>query len=191
MEIRKIKCPVCGAILKVQYVCGIEAKTVMCPVCKKASKYTSFTQVVERPVDNEDKTDYEKPHTSDETIVDVIGTLLYQGKSYKLKPGRNTIGRKAETSSATIQIEADRYMSRDHAEIIVRRNSKGEYMHFFHNSKNKNDTFVNGQKVENGDELILNGGEVIKMAHAELRFELKKHTAKHNYNNSSEETVIE
>ena len=33
MEVRKIKCPCCGAILSIKPVPGIEGKNVKCPVC--------------------------------------------------------------------------------------------------------------------------------------------------------------
>lgn len=193
-EIRKIKCPICGAILKVQYAPGVEAKTVMCPVCKKASKYNSFKQISEQNNVMEDETETDLGRNNEETQVARIGTLIQtgMGRKYELKPGRNTIGRKASTSPATIQIETnDLYMSRDHAEIVVKQNKYGEYMHIFRNSKNKNDTFVNGQKVENGDELVLYGGEIIKMANTQVRFELSRQTAHNKSNYSSDETETE
>ena len=193
-DIRKIKCPICGAILKVQYMPGIETKTVMCPVCKKVSKYTSFIQVSEQNNNKEDETETDLGRKSEETQVARIGILIQtgMGRKYELKPGRNTIGRKASTSSATVQIETeDRYMSRDHAEIVVKQNKYGEYMHCFRNSKNKNDTFVNGQRVENGDELVLYGGEIIKMANTVVRFELSNQKAHSKSSYSSDETETE
>ena len=45
-DIVKIKCPNCGVQLTVKYFEGIEAKTVTCPVCKKANLFSNYKKVV-------------------------------------------------------------------------------------------------------------------------------------------------
>lgn len=92
------------------------------------------------------------------------------GRSYQLMIGINSIGRKATTSSATVQIDtADRTMSRNHALIEV-RNSGGQVLHILKNGANKNPSYLNGTLVEASDQLILNNGDRVKFGSTELVF---------------------
>lgn len=69
-----------------------------------------------------------------------IGKLQKIGTShmYTLSLGINTIGRKAQTSNATVQIDTDDLtMSRSHSIIEVRKLKTGGYIHYFSNAQNK------------------------------------------------------
>lgn len=80
------------------------------------------------------------------------------------------IGRKATTSSASIQIATDdRTMSRSHA-IIEVRNAGGQTIHILRNGANKNPSYLNGSIIARQDQLILNNGDHIKMGNTELTF---------------------
>lgn len=90
---------------------------------------------------------------------------------YTLSLGINTIGRKAQTSNATVQIDTDDLtMSRSHSIIEVRKLKTGGYIHYFSNAQNKNATYINSGLIENGDRIILHGGEIIKMSNTTLKF---------------------
>ena len=92
------------------------------------------------------------------------------GRCYQLKQGSNTIGRKATTSSATVQIQTtDRTMSRSHA-IIEVYNQRGQIVHLLKNGANKNPSYLNGALINQFDQLILNNGDRIKMGSTELTF---------------------
>lgn len=92
------------------------------------------------------------------------------GRCYQLKQGSNTIGRKATTSSATVQIQTtDRTMSRSHA-IIEVYNQRGQTVHLLKNGANKNPSYLNGALISQFDQLILNNGDRIKMGSTELTF---------------------
>lgn len=95
------------------------------------------------------------------------------GNRYDLKEGNNIVGRRAMSSRATIQIEDPTgYMSRSHASIEVRIQG-GSLLHILSNTINKNPSFVNGTKVEQGDQLILNDGDRLKFASTELTFKTR------------------
>ena len=73
---------------------------------------------------------YSTPQSNIGSLVDALG------RTYKLHLGINTIGRRASTSSATVQIDtADRTMSRSHAVIEV-RNAGGQMVHILKNGAN-------------------------------------------------------
>ena len=162
-EFLKIKCPECGAVLTVRNEWGIEQKRVKCPVCKQLHKFMDFKPYVVQS--KEDKTEYEVFESMPGKLVDISN-----GTSYDLSLGKNTIGRKAGTSQASVQIEtSDRYMSRVHIEIRF----DGRF-HFLRVLTEKNPTLVNGQVVHKDEELILQGGETITLANTPLLFQVKE-----------------
>ena len=89
---------------------------------------------------------------------------------YQLCIGINTIGRKAVSSAASVQVATDdRTMSRSHAVIEV-RNAGRQTLHILRNGANKNPSYLNGSVIGQKDQLILNNGDSIKMGNTELTF---------------------
>ena len=133
----KIKCPVCGAVLKVKNAPGIEGKQVSCPVCNKKLPFTAFTLVNEQPyTPSGDATQCafssggtEQTRVAgggDATEINLsaapVGVLHLEGTTcrYPLRVGRNVVGRKAESSHADFQIPCQsRKNSREHLLIEV------------------------------------------------------------------------
>ena len=107
-------------------IAGLETKSIPCPVCKKASKYIDYKvpkQQYTPPNENDDTTMGDETHI-DHSKNQSIGKLQKIGTShmYTLSLGINTIGRKAQTSNATVQIDTDDLtMSRSHSIIEVRK----------------------------------------------------------------------
>lgn len=92
-------------------------------------------------------------------------------KRYDLQVGRNTIGRKASSSDAVVQIETgDLYMSRNHAIINVRRVSEDSIKVDLCNGRNKNATLVNGEMVGRSDSIFLHDGDTIVMGRTTMIF---------------------
>lgn len=193
MNTIKIKCPTCGKVLIVQDAPGINNKSFICPVCKE-KHILGKCRIAEKPRVTGEETEYtfnnQKPSTSEvtqymsttgavaekapETNVQVKTCSLVDagGKRYQLSSGINTIGRKASSSCATIQIEVDDcYMSRNHAVIDV-RNVAGQIISIFKNGKNKNASMLNGNIVGETDQLILNAGDKIKLGETILTYEI-------------------
>ena len=196
MQIKKIKCPKCGAILEVKNSKDEEEKRITCPKCKVGLKvrfprpvpqeepltaHTVYGPQQPRPVpQTEGATQLGGGVASGgngSTQIASPNTFVRQarlecdGKAYDLELGANTVGRKVQTSHATIQIDTtDRYMSRQHALIIVTRLRDGGLKATLRNDQNKNDTLVNGQTIENGDEIRLTNGNRITMGRTTLLY---------------------
>lgn len=120
------------------------------------------------------------PSQSDETILAgkkeevTPGYLLYGGQKYPLGFGNNVIGRKATTSQATVQIVTDdRYMSRQHLAIQVIKASTDKVRVVVSNYHNKNASYVNGQLLNEGDQLVLTEGSIIKMGNTTVVYHQK------------------
>jgi len=184
-ELIKIRCPYCSASLTVKRVPDIEKKSVTCPVCKRKSPFTDFKQTIQQ----DDPTDYEGKHQShgwtedpntpgiDDVENNIIGQicLLRTGKAYPLQQGRNVIGRKADSSKATIQLPTgeNRRVSREHLVVNVKRVIGQGFVHTVSLYKeNVNKTFVNGSQLQPGEELPLKHGYKIDLPDLPLRFEL-------------------
>ena len=195
----KIKCPTCGKILRLQDAPNINAASFTCPVCKEKHVVGKCQRYVEQPkptASSGDATRYrsafaqqqggdearigsQPQHGSgDETRIDsasrpAVGVLVdNMGRTYALRSGINTIGRKASSSAATVQIATDeRTMSRSHAVIEV-SNAGGKTIHILRNGANKNPSYLNGTVIGPQDQLILNNGDRIRMGNTEMTFKI-------------------
>lgn len=187
MEKIRLKCPHCGAVLQMDCIPDIEKKRITCPVCKIATPFTEFKKPKQETAGTNGSDDTTRAADNDKTslVGDKDATQLRGTKEfligelhdpirkrrYPLRPGSNLVGRKATTSTANIQIETDnKRMSRSHSLIEVKKRSSGGFMHVFTNAGNKNDTFINGKKIADGDSVILGGGEILNLGGTELKF---------------------
>ena len=172
MEIKRIQCPNCGVVLDVRNSKMEDEKLITCPQCKAVLK-VRFRH--EAPL--EAKTVLAGGLNSGETqLGGMNGTtqlasvsnakdcyLCVAGQNYPLAIGLNTVGRKAPSSQASLQIGTDdRYMSRRHAKIEVRELA-GIRQAIISNDQNKNATYVDGQELQSGDAVILRDGSEIIM----------------------------
>lgn len=196
----KIKCPTCGKVLRLTETPNINAASFTCPVCNvkhvvgECERYTSAPKPSASSADETrygnassttqqsggDETRYAGnaagPSDNDTTRTDAaqqakVGMLVdANGAAYQLAIGFNTIGRKASSSTASVQIVTDdRTMSRNHAVIEVRQ-AGGQMFHILKNGANKNPSYLNNALVGQGDQLILNNGDRIKMGRTILTF---------------------
>ncbi len=181
----KIKCPTCGKILRLQDASNINAASFTCPVCKEKHVVGKCQRYVEQPnpaASSCEETQYcsapPSQNSAEETHIGLapsvkIGTLTdVMGRTYQLYIGINTVGRKAGSSTASVQIVTDdRTMSRSHA-IIEVSNAGGKTVHILRNGANKNPSYLNGSLIGQQDQLILNNGDRIKMGNTELTFKI-------------------
>ena len=90
--------------------------------------------------------------------------IVYDGMTLPLAMGTNIIGRKAETSDATVQIPVeDMYMSRQHCIIEVYREDNGTLGATIGNYQNKNRTVANGRLIEGSQRVQLTNGSNITL----------------------------
>lgn len=200
MQVKKIKCPKCGVILEVKNSKNEEEKRIVCPKCKVGLKVRFPKPALKEEPKEEPLTAHTvygpqvpKPTPQNDGATQLGGvvaggvnngstqiasqkivrqaSLVCDGITYDLELGDNTIGRKAQTSKASLQIDTtDRYMSRQHARISVRRLPDGGLKSVLRNDQNKNDTLIDGQAIENGDEIRLTNGTLITMGHTTLTY---------------------
>lgn len=176
MQTARIKCPNCQVQLDVRNSKNEAVKTIKCPKCGA----TITVRFQQRPV--------APPQPAEgETIVGPIGpqkpaearqlrpALSHNGRLYQLSPGPNTVGRRAQTSSAKIQIDVpeDKYFSRTHAVINVIPLPGGGVKASISEANNKNPIFVKGQPLLKGDQLILSEGDEIRMGNTSLIYTVK------------------
>lgn len=189
-DIIKVKCPFCGVIGNVPNKPGIEKKNLPCPKCKQVNSFTNYRNAfLKASIESSNK--FQVSGNNLKSFIDNTGEtteygqlnytlgvlkLTGSGTSYQLKEGRNTVGRKSNTSKADFQIDTDnhRRMSREHLLIeVVKEKYKG-FIHYISLCKeNVNPTTVNGNTLYFGvDRMILNNGAIINLPDAELRFEI-------------------
>lgn len=186
----KIKCPTCGKILRLADAPNINQATFTCPVCKDKHIVGQCQRIAIPPIGNSGEETriggYSSSSAGEETRIagggdetrigsapqqQEVGQLIDNyGKFYRLSMGTNTIGRKASSSTAMIQIDtSDRYMSRSHVVIEV-RNMDGQIVHLLKNGANKNPSYLNGILIGASDQLILNNGDRLLLGKTELTF---------------------
>lgn len=190
MQTKRIKCPSCGVVLDVQNSKNELVKQITCPKCKAVLQVKFPPQ--QEPL--EAKTYYAPPKqpvadngatqlasssygatqlVTDTPKISTSAKLLYDGVSYPLEEGQNIIGRRGNTSKATIQIATDdRYMSRQHCSVTVTTLPDGTKKVVLSNYQNKNLTSIDDQPIETGDAIRLTDGNSITMGHTTITFKL-------------------
>ena len=177
MEKIHIACPSCKTQLSFFPVEQWKEKTVTCPRCGYKDKAYNFKQVI---ISNPTKTQNE-PQKHDDTLIvtnakqttSALGCLVVESSGVRLplKAGHNVIGRKATTSTATIQIDGDRYMSRQHISIDA-ITIAGRYRHQLEVLPATNSTKLNGEPLSQGDIVILKPGDHIQLGRTTLLFSI-------------------
>ena len=191
MQTKRIKCPKCGVILDVKNSKNEEVKQITCPQCQTVLQ-VKFTPQQE-PIDAQTYYAPSKNAVSDNGATQLAAgsfaatqlvapstkpknsnaRLVFNDEPYFLEEGQNIVGRKGNTSKATVQIATeDRYMSRQHCAIRVTTLPDGTKKAVLSNYQNKNLTSVDGQEIETGDEIRLTNGNRITMGHTTVTFKV-------------------
>lgn len=175
MQVKRIQCPACKVVLDVRNSANESEKTFTCPKCssvlrvkflEQAEINNANTVIAGNKIDVGGSTVLANSRQSN-----CRPRLLCNGKEYALAEGCNIIGRKASSSSATIQIStADMTMSRLHVKIYVTTFPDGSNKVVISNYKNKNETIVEGQKIGHSEEIRLMDGYQIKAGETVLTF---------------------
>lgn len=182
VEIKKIKCPCCGAILTVKKIPGIEGKTIKCPICSSSSPFKNYKDIsvqqdhghTEYPGLSNHKKEETRINMSQNLVLGEFKVLNSDEPNLKLKMGKTIIGRKANSSVADCQIATEtNRMSKEHLVVEVKKVPQKGVVHYISLYKEKvNDTFLNDEKMMYGDCIILKNGDVIKLPDTTLKFEI-------------------
>ena len=178
----KIKCPNCGAVLVLKNGTNLEGKKLKCAACKETAPYHLFKPVVYRQEEHtEYPEEYGTPDSSENSArsnnytLGQIRILSSDLPVFRLKVGKNVIGRKANVSTADIQIPMgeNKRLSREHLVIEIKKIPERGFVHYASLYKLKsNATFINESLLEYGDCAVLQNGDVIKLPDVSIRFEI-------------------
>ena len=190
MQTKRIICPKCRAVLDVKNSQNEAVKQIACPSCKTALKVnfppeqepveakTYYAPSKQKPADNGETQLAAGNYGATQLVTDMpkakaTAKLLFGGQNYPLEEGQNIVGRKGNTSKATVQIATDdRYMSRQHCSITVTSLPDGTKKAVLSNYQNKNLTSIDGQEINTGDAIRLTDGNSITMGHTTVTFKL-------------------
>lgn len=191
VSIIRVRCKKDGTILRLKEVAGMEKAMLTCPTCGVRRPFTEYERIGEKS-DNTIYAEQSGPknggqYQSDDTTTNIgkqgvnaakknadIGYLrvMPDGEEFRLKMGRNVIGRKSEYSSADIQISCvNKRMSKEHIVIDVKKVAGVGLVYHLRLYKEKvNATFLNNVKIEPADTLVLSDKDVIKLPDVNVSF---------------------
>lgn len=165
---KKIKCSRCQYIFEVSNPNNKEELVVRCPnpSCGVGLRVTFATgeTVLTKSEPNEGN-----------------GYLLFEGNTYSLHEGLNTIGREAESSKAMVQLSLDsgkNYVSREHFAIEQVSLKKGKTKYVIMDIRDEKKikevpTLVNGEKLDKVDKIVLKHGDTIEVREVKMTFNIK------------------
>lgn len=178
MEVKRVKCSNCGIILEVKNSKNEAVKLITCPQCKAPLRVRFQPQ---QPLEVETvlpgcqpAQQRVAPQNDGETLLggrrtasgpsSATACLVLADQQYVLRQGANTVGRKAQTSQATLQLPvSDPYMSRHHLQITVSVLPNGKLKAVISNDRNKNITSINGVELPHDEAIVLSNGDRIVM----------------------------
>jgi len=178
-----ITCPKCKEKLTIDVDPKKEKFAVKCPICdntftvalrKKEVKIPTTATVADSSMYGMHKSD------SSDTLsaLDIMKgepVLIFEGVTYPLQIGRNTIGRKSTQGMATIQLPSnDRYMSRVNAVINVTKVADETFSAVLNSANERNLARVNGKEIKMEDRIILLNGYILTLGNSQVLFSLKQ-----------------
>lgn len=171
----KVKCPYCGSVLNIKRINNYNI-VLKCPVCKQSAALSDYKSVMSKQ--SADNTEYSTEINDGKNYIIGEVILLPEGSapSFKLKLGRNVIGRKCSSSKSDFQIDTNgkNRMSREHLVIDVKNEPHIGYIHCVSLYKEKvNDTFIGNEKLEYGDCIIIKNGDIINLPDASIMFKMR------------------
>ena len=172
MMVKRITCPKCQAVLEVKNPTGVAQKVIACPKCGAHLKVVFHHEIEEAHTfmaGQESAGDGGRTMMAPPVRNAVRYALKVGADIYPLNDGLNTVGRRAPSSQATVQIHtASHALSRNHAQIEIVRYDGNVSRVRISNWQNKNITSVNGQQIKDDDVLLLKPGDQVTMGDVEM-----------------------
>lgn len=172
----RVKCSECGAVLTLNNVQDISNKFVVCPRCKTRNRLSEMAKVEPKIAEQPDEETSFDEQTSLRPIAPAGKASLLDlktGRKYDVHEGTHLVGRRTykSPSLADIPLETeDRGISRAHFYVDMKRLSASAAKVYIYNARNQNPTYVNSDKLEAGDKLVLHDGDLISSADTQLKF---------------------
>ena len=166
----RITCPQCKSALSVNNSPGIENKALTCPVCKYKAIVSSYinsslniqTPSSDAPTEVDNKIMPPPIPSSVVNSSEVPVCLKVNGVMHPLKVGSNSVGRKAKSGTADIQLAGDKYMSRNQGIFYVEKTLNG-FVYKYQELGAANHSVISGVVLEDGDVVAVKVGDVFLM----------------------------
>lgn len=166
----RITCPQCKSALSVNNSPGIENKALTCPVCKYKAIVSSYinsslniqTPSSDAPTEVDNKIMPPPIPSSVVNSSEVPVCLKVNGVMHPLKVGSNSVGRKAKSGTADIQLAGDKYMSRNQGIFYVEKTFNG-FVYKYQELGAANHSVISGVVLEDGDVVAVKVGDVLLM----------------------------
>ncbi|WP_080904808.1 FHA domain-containing protein [Parabacteroides sp. Marseille-P3160] len=167
-----IKCPHCRVGLKIDEEKIPEGITSFhCPKCRHEIPLTILQEQRENAEPSTDTILVYPTALSGIGKLTVLANENTPEQTFPLHEGVQTIGRKAQTSTADIRITTgDRSMSRNHLQIEVKKTEKSGYKHYLTDNNSKNQTLYNNNYIGPGEVVVLKDKDEIIIGCTALRF---------------------
>jgi hypothetical protein len=166
-----VKCPHCQVGLKVDETKIPEGITSFkCPKCQHDIPMSFLDKKREQLSDGINTVVFQPSKTKGGKMT-VFECEFCREQIFHLREGHYMVGRKATVSDANIRIETtDNLVSRNHFRIEVKKDSQGGLIHCLSDNQSKNKTMYNGKYLEEGEEVVLQNNDEIKIGNTLIRF---------------------
>ncbi|MDR1762352.1 MAG: zinc-ribbon domain-containing protein [Dysgonamonadaceae bacterium] len=169
-----IRCPHCQVGLKVdENKIPANIQTFKCPKCKSPIE-VAFV-LGNKPEDDSETLVLSGAKPATAGSLHVLPNDLTPEQNILLSEGVNIVGRKSAATPSPTAIETtDKLMSRAHIGVEVRKDEKGENIHYLYDNKSKNRTLYNSRYIEPGEVVVLKNGDEIQIGQTRLVFVSEK-----------------
>ena len=172
METIRIKCPNCGAVLRVQLKTNSPDVSLTCPNCKQKAKLSDFKKFEVNKVHDETKFGF---FAVSDTLDLIPGVIVDEAtkREYQLSIGVNLIGRMTLQTAPKASVPIftkDMGMSRAHLYLEVVKGRDGLLHTYAYNAANVNPTYINGVLLEKGDKIGIKNDDKISTSQTVLIF---------------------
>jgi predicted Zn finger-like uncharacterized protein len=168
-----IRCPHCQVGLKVDETkIPANIQTFNCPKCKTPILVSYVTQ--NQVPDDSETVILSVPGAKDVKAgkLHVLANEFTAEQLIQLSEGINIVGRKSASKESPTTIETkDKLMSRSHIGIEVRKDAKGNNIHYLYDNKSTNRTLYNSNYIEPGEVVTLKNNDEIQLGQTRLIFE--------------------
>ena len=184
----EIKCPFCKQPVSIMVLTDVESMKKTCPHCQKTitirfnKKDVRMDSSQTRQQSSGGSSDGERQAEKNSDETELGNVLINSGKPFlvignqrfQLKEGRNTVGRRSDDSTATLQIPTDDlYMSRVNAIIEISKVTGNKWYVTVSSCNERNLVKVNQRTLKMGERLVLQPSYVIRLGHTDVGFTLE------------------
>jgi len=168
----EVQCSKCGKVTVLDVPEEAQGKKIKFSCKNKQCRERIEIRIPKKCLD--DKSTFVTPGKAQPVLsatIDVIPSELTPFSRIKLTKGLMTVGRKSKVIKADIQVETeDSDMSRLHFSVNCMKDALGTISYILKDESSKNGLFLNGERIQNDEEIYLMAGDVIKAGNTSFLF---------------------